>query len=245
MKKEISENKILCVDEKSSISALDIEKKLFIVLKQHIKKNKKFVLMLDMGKIKNINLVLKKYNRLYKFCLKNNIEIGEKYGDKIILAYIYNSDKETLDKLQSFFYALIIEDTKARYTYIYNKACDELDEIFRSKNLCDFKNDSCISQRMNRAPHKTMGCCYSFYYGKDGIPVNTGLCKYLSDKGCTVKCLRCKMFTCKYLRKKGIKFLTKDFLLLDIFLNRKQKKYLEGAFFKPQEEIIQWWLNNI
>ncbi len=192
-----------------------------------------------------MNLLLKKYYCLCKFCLKNNIEIGENVDGKTILAYIYNSDKETLNKLKSFFYALLMEDLKVRYTYIYDKACDELDEIFKSKNLCDFKNDSCIKQRNTKTKNKTMGCCYSFYYRKDMIPVNTGLCKYLSDKGCQVKCLRCKMFTCKYLRKKGINFLIKDFLLLDVFLNRKQKKYLEGAFFQTQEEIIQWWLNNI
>ena len=50
-----------------------------------------------------------------------------------------------------------------------------------------------------------MGCCYSFYYGKGGMPIDTGVCKHLINNACNTKCIRCKMFTCRYLRKKGIK----------------------------------------
>lgn len=248
MKIEIINNKFLNINEKihnsEIIDASKIEKKPTLVLKSMMKNKKTFILFLNVTEIKNLNLILKRYYCLYKYCLKHNIPIGQSDSDITTLACINNCNKNELEKIKEFFYLLLLDDIKLKYNYIYDRTCEELDDIFRSKNLCDFKNDSCINQRKNKTKNKTMGCCYSFYYGKDGLPVDTGLCKHLSDKGCKIKCLKCKMFTCKYLRKKGIKFAIEDFILLDTFLNKKQKKYLETAFFKTQEEIIKKWIES-
>lgn len=246
MKIEIINNKSIAFNENicdfKVIDASEIEKKPLALLKIMVRVKKSFIVVFDISKIKNLNLTLKKYYFIYKYCLKHNIPIGKKTHDTTNLVYVENSNEDEHDKIKAFFHVLLMEDARARYNYIYDRTCEKLDDIFRNKNLCDFKNDSCISQRMNKTKNKTMGCCYSFYYGKDGLPVNTGLCKHLSEKGCKVKCLKCKMFTCRYLRKKGVKFELKDFLLLDTFLNKNQKKYLETAFFKTQDEIIEKWM---
>lgn len=248
MQIKITNGKILKNDENFSgnsvIDATEIEKKTLFDLKRKIQKEKTFVVSFDMVQKFNLNNVLKKYYYLHKYCLEHDLFIGEKNIEKVCLAYVKNANEAELNKIKDFFIALYIDDIKEKYNYIYDRTCEELDNIFRSKNLCDFKNDSCIAQRLHKTKNETMGCCYSFYYRKDGFPINTGLCKYLSDKGCKIKSLKCKMFTCKYLRKKGIKFLVKDFVLLNLFLNKKQKRYLETAFFKTQEEIVEKWIED-
>jgi len=139
---------------------------------------------------------------------------------------------------------LTLNDIKSKYNYIYDKACDELDELFKEKNYCNFKNDSCSCQRNDKTSHNTMGCCYAFYYRFDGVPVYTGECPHLTPIGCNVKCLGCKIFTCRYLKKLGIKYTVDDVFLLNVFLNNKQKKYTKTKYFKTQEEILKYWLEN-
>ncbi len=64
-------------------------------------------------------------------------------------------------------------------------------------------------------------------------------------------CMACKFFTCPYLRKKGIKFKPKDFLIMKYLYSWKQKIIALICFFTPEEEvlkyiyknsIIYWWL---
>lgn len=227
------------------ISAHELEKKSLFSLKLKIKSFQSLTVFLDLSQITNLRKVLKKYLYLYNFSFKNKFSIGHTINNSTILAYIQGDDTNILERIKEFFYVLLIDDIKERYTYIYNKACDELDEIFRTKNICDFQDDKCINQRMNKTPHDTMGCCYTFSYRNDGYPIDTGLCKYLDGKSCSIKCLKCKMFTCDFLKKQGIKFLAKDFLLLDIFLNTKQIKFLETAFFTSQDDVIDNWIKII
>ena len=51
------------------------------------------------------------------------------------------------------------------------------------------------------------------------------------------KCITCKLFTCNYLKRKGIKFYIDDFIISDLF-NKKQQLVLKSNFFKTEEEII-------
>ena len=66
-------------------------------------------------------------------------------------------------------------------------------------------------------------------------------CEYL-DKNtykCNAKCISCKLFTCDYLEKKGIKFRIKDILLLDTFFNSLQKYFIKYMVFTPKDKIIK------
>ena len=51
--------------------------------------------------------------------------------------------------------------------------------------------------------------------------------------------MACKLYTCKYLRSKGITFKAKDNVLLSSFFNKKQLRVLSCNYFISKEEIIE------
>ena len=134
-----------------------------------------------------------------------------------------------------------------QYEYIYDTVCEYLDNQFCKGNICDFKNDQCIANRENKTARKDMGCCYSFEYCKVFDPrfiKNVKLCQHLKDKTCSTKCITCKLFTCKYLKERGIKFDTHKILLLDCYFNKKQHLILNSNFFQTRDAILQKLLEN-
>lgn len=90
---------------------------------------------------------------------------------------------ETDDKkLNDIVIALNIKNKKKRAEYVYDKAIEFINNYY-NKDLCKFKNKKCIVQRKNKSKN-IGGCCPK-------------KCIYYSDKGCTTKCLECKMVYCK------------------------------------------------
>ena len=66
------------------------------------------------------------------------------------------------------------------------------------------------------------------------------LCEHLKkDYTCGAKCISCKLFTCDYLEKKGIKFRIKDILLLNVFFNPLQKYFIKYMVYTPKEKILK------
>ena len=62
---------------------------------------------------------------------------------------------------------------------IYDQLYDEADKLFKKYNYCDIKDNTCYQARR---------CgCISFCCKR---------CEYLSDNGCTVKSLTCKLWIC-------------------------------------------------
>ena len=87
-----------------------------------------------------------------------------------------------------------------------------------------------------------MGCCYSFNYAKlldFRLLKDVKLCQYMQNRTCATKNITCKLFTCKYLKEKNIKFDTHKLLLLDCFFNKKQHDIIQSNFFRTREEILQ------
>ena len=124
-----------------------------------------------------------------------------------------------------------------QYNYIYDTVCDYLDNYFYGKNLCDFKNNKC-GEKINTS--SVIGCCRHFKIKWLGPLSKLVLCEYLKeDCTCGAKCILCKLFTCDYLEKKGIKFKVKDILLLNVFLNPLQKYFIKYMVFMPKEKIIK------
>ena len=124
------------------------------------------------------------------------------------------------------------------YKYIYNIVCDYLDSYFYDKNLCDFKNNKCKEKENTNIE---VGCC-RHYKNKTLGPYLIGNsfvnCEYLINHKCSTKCISCKLFTCDYLERKGIKFKIKDIFLLDTFFNPLQKYTLKMAKYTSEEEIL-------
>lgn len=209
-----------------------------------ILKNRILLLKIDFN-----NLNKKQYKRLLKKILflkiivsTTKIEIGISNNSKTLLGYIINyneNNKEQKDfilAINAIFYANKYE----RYNYIYDTVCNYLDSFFYGKNLCDFKNNKCGEKRNTSSD---AGCCHHFKNKKLGpcLPFNKlVLCEYLKDDHtCGAKCIGCKLFTCDYLEKKGIKFRIKDILLLKVFFNPLQKYYIKYKVFTPKEKIIK------
>lgn len=155
-----------------------------------------------------------------------------KYAKKLV------EKNEYLDSIADVETALKYTNLKDRYEFIYDKVCEILDKKFLENNYCDFKDDKCIANRENAVKHNTMGCCFSYINHKIYYE-HTGLCKYMQDKHCTQKCITCKLFTCDYLKNKGIKFSCNDFLLIKCFFNKKQQDIISYNFFRKKSEIIE------
>ena len=128
------------------------------------------------------------------------------------------------------------KDLKERYNYIYDIVCDYLDKKINNDNICDFKNNKCISVRNNSHCKESLnGCCY----GR-----SRGLCKHFKNGKCSIKSISCKLFTCRYLKKQKIKFKVNEIPLLNYFFNNKQKYILDISIFKDKDEIINLLLKN-
>lgn len=160
-------------------------------------------------------------------------EIGVIYKDKKILGNSYKliSDLEVVLKAISF------DNMYDRYSLIYDYICDELDKKFINNSICQFENDRCIANRKFYNKDKIMGCCYSFKY--NGIKFSDiKLCEHLKDKGCTVKCLGCKLFTCEYLRKHGIRFTLEKMAVAKSIFSKKQREIFRTTFFVDKNDVL-------
>lgn len=171
---------------------------------------------------------------------KDNISFSSKYDKYNVKYIISNYNDEIICALK----AICIDDTKEKYTLIYDYVFDMLDKIWKEKNPCKFCNNYCIATRNKKYINQSDGCCYSFEYSNNIFSLsplkNKQKCKYLNpDKSCATKNLSCKFFTCKYLRKnENFNLDMKDYLLIQSFFSKKQQLILKYNFFRSKEEII-------
>lgn len=218
----------------NSAAITDIKKINF----KDLKKKNIFLLKIDFNTF-NYSLykkILKKLMHIKSSCLLNNIKIGTLKESKIFIGYLMNY--EINNKYHNDFISAvnaIMYDTKyKRYNYIYDTVCDYLDSCFQGKNLCDFKENKC-AEKINTT--STTGCCRHY---KKGPFSKLVVCEYLTKNyTCSAKCISCKLFTCDYLKKKGIEFRIKDILLLDVFFNPIQKYFIKYKVFTPKEKILK------
>ena len=208
-------------------------------------KKKEITLKIDFNKInKNeYKKILKKLLFIKRIVQKRKIKFGIQSNSRRLLGYILNYNESS--KIQNDFISAInaiFYNTKfERYNYIYDATCEYLDGFFYGKNLCDFKDNKCGEKRNTSS---TTGCCHHFKYKKLGpwLPNNKlVLCEYLNKENysCDAKCISCKLFTCDYLKKKGVRFRIKDILLLNIFFNPLQKYFIKYKVFTPKKETIK------
>ena len=203
-----------------------------------IAKMKTFLLKIDFNTLnkKDYKKILKKLLFIKKI-QKNKIGILE--DSKKLLGYVINYDKDNQNQNDFILAinAIFFKTRYERYNYIYDTVCDYLDNYFYGKNLCDFKDNKCGEKRNTSS---TTGCCHHFKNKWLGPLSKLVLCEHLNeDYTCKAKCISCKLFTCDYLEKKGIKFRIKDILLLNTFFNPLQKYFIKYMVFTPKEKIIK------
>lgn len=205
-----------------------------------ILKTRCFLIKINFDKLEpsQYKKILKKFLEIKNTLLRKKFPIGELIDSSIRFGYIINYDENTKNQIE-FISAInaILYDTKSeRYNYIYDNVCDFLDNSFYGKNLCDFKDNRCQKGKASTQ----VGCCRHVKYKYLGPISNMVLCEHLrEDKTCGAKCISCKLFTCKYLEKKGIKFRIREILLLDVFFNPLQKYFIKTMVFTPKEKILK------
>jgi hypothetical protein len=188
-----------------------------------IKNNK---LIMDVND-NNIEDIIKLTPKVLRVC-KNNIIYGIRYKNKII-----TNDKgkysNKIEILVQMVNAVNIKDKKERYSYLYDKTCDYLDEEWNKNNYCAFKDNICVCSRTIVTPNHKDGCCCSEV---------KGVCTYLKNKRCSIKAMSCKLYSCRYLKKRNIRFKLNNIPLTKYFFNDIQKLVLRYSFFEPKEDVI-------
>ena len=133
--------------------------------------------------------------------------------------FILNSNYEELIPIIN---ALNIKKRKQRITYIYDEACQQIDNHYQNKNICGFKNSKCyVQQKLNNG--KVNGCCR--------------ICKYQSPKGCTTKNLTCKLFTCSEVEKRCQVITFNDLKILSL-LSTRNRMILKSDYFSTRKQVI-------
>lgn len=172
-------------------------------------------------------------------------KVGDKYIIPKFLRYkirnhkykvLYNNklyDKEIKDNKEIRQISLLVEacnikNRKERLTFIYDKACDILDDDFYGCNLCEFKNNQCFVNRMHG--NSLDGCCRS----RD----NKSACKYLVKHKCTNRNLTCKIHICSYMSKKGYKYKLNDIYMIKYLYSWKQKLFCYFNLFISRKSFL-------
>jgi len=167
-------------------------------------------------------------------------KLGIFIGLDNILGFSYDVNSDLKVTLQ----ALVQADIYKRYELVYDYICDELDKKFANNELCQFEDDRCIVNRKYYNKDKIMGCCYSFKY--NGIQFSDiKLCEHQKDHKCDVKCLGCKLFTCDYLKKHGVRFSLENMPVALAFFSRKQREILRTTFFTSKNIILDKVLRHV
>ena len=127
------------------------------------------------------------------------------------------------EQLKPIIKALNIKKRKDRITYIYDEACRQIDNHYKNKNICGFKNNKCyVQQKLNNGTIN--GCCR--------------MCKYQSEKGCQTINLTCKLFTCSEVEKR-CKIITFNDLKILKLLSYRNQMILKSDYFSKREDVIK------
>ena len=192
---------------------------------------KKVFFILDCDEIINSKMTV--FNNIKRIKIKINL--------KSINVHVQNYNSEYEQDIQDILQSLKIRfltNKTEKTSYIYDKTCEYLDNLFMSKNLCQFENNKCIAKRDYDL---TCGCCrhakdLSFFSLMASEMVQ---CEYLKDTHCTADCITCKLYTCPTLNKLGIKIKIKDLFLVNNFYNIIQKIIIKSSPFTPKEKILK------
>lgn len=180
---------------------------------------------------------LKKFKRIIQKNKNNpDTKLLFKYNNEL-----YDKPTKKLEKYKDYLEVIMLcnmKDRKERVSYIYDYLCKYFDEDMKKNNYCEFENGTCIANRLGYSVHEKDGCCYI---------IKKGLCKYLTDKGCTNPNPSCKIYMCAYLNnvKKVPNYDTKKIFLTNCLFSNKEHEFFKRHYFITKEEYIDKYLDKI
>lgn len=151
--------------------------------------------------------------------------------DKIKFNFNEEIDSKLHEDLMNIEKAINIKDIEKRFSFIYDKVCDYLDNKYFGENLCGFDENGICDYYREIDPTHYNGCCY-----RD----DRSLCEYFDEEHskCTERGISCKLYSCPTLRKKNIEYKIKDIPLLKYFFTIKQKFIIKYSFLKPKPYVM-------
>ncbi len=192
----------------------------------------------------NIEKIIKLMVGIQRFCISNNIRLGvDDENNKVKIANIYCRDinintnnSQTILELSKLIHTLGITDKKDRLSYIYDSLCSYLEEDITLYSYCNFSENKCIAQRdpLNKTgwpKNKYNGCCFDIEGKKD--------CEHLLDKSCKIECISCRLFTCKYLKDRGIDYSLRKNLQVKCFISLFKSRDFVWNFFTEKEKTLK------
>ena len=186
---------------------------------------------------KIIEIKSNKINNFYKHIKYLNLirffkySFSIRYCGKIYCKKTSKTPPE-LDIVLNFIDILNSKSRREKYELIYDYSCEYLDNEFIRKKICNFENDTCIRNRCRTKGIKVSSCCEN--------SKNHFVCDKFDNvnKCCSIKSLGCKLYTCYFLRKKGIRYRVNDVPYLKYFLSIRQKAICINSIFKDKDEIV-------
>lgn len=143
------------------------------------------------------------------------------YRSFLCLPVKFYSDNKSIKPIID---ALNIKNKYKRIEYIYNYSTSFLDNYYNSlnPNICGYKCNKCIVQRINNLNYVN-GCCRA--------------CIYQSSNGCKTSNLTCKMFYCSRIKDKYKVYTYDNFYILKC-LDLRRRFILKEDYFTSKEDAI-------
>lgn len=160
---------------------------------------------------KEINNIDKLYKNiwLYKSLFYHNVK--------------FTTKKEVDEQTKYIINALNIKNRNKRIEYVYDRACDLLDNQNKNINICGFKNRKCwVQQKLNNG--NKCGCCR--------------LCLYAKETGCPSKNIACKLFNCSEVTNRYKVLTYKDLKILKV-LGLYQRIIIKHDYFSLREDVLK------
>ncbi len=149
-----------------------------------------------------------------------NIQVGDNLSGKTLyLSFPRDSYENITSSTRT---EIITIDSNTRIAYIYDSACNYIDNYWKGKNICGFKNGQCFVQQ-KKDNGKYDGCCRC--------------CKY-NNHGCTTSNLACKLFNCSEVKDRYKVYKYEDIKILKL-LNLRQRELVRSDYFSTREEVLK------
>lgn len=209
VKQEFKPNDVLLIDE----GALNLRLKLY-------GNNKKESIEIQKENCKKMIKLYGVCKKLVRIIKHKKIEFDGVFYVKNLSEKKNNNDFMLSAMLDTYFNANPFKRLEKATIY----ASDYIDKENSLNNMCDFKDNLCVSHRELGKKGKT-GCCPSF-------------CKFTKQGVCSVRNLSCKIFMCNYLENKGYYFTPNTIPILKLHMSPFERFNCFGLLFKPEKKVV-------